>query len=146
METGDLILLGLLGGGALWLATRSSTPAAAPPAPAPGYTPGTLYRGNDLGPFKPVLALPGLSQGYRLLAPVNTELQKVIAPISSDLRSITGMAPTTKVNPDGTITRTVADNWYTRNVGKPLSAAGSSVVDTISTGLGGATGALRSIF
>jgi len=144
METGTALLLGAGVGLGIWWLTRPNGTPAQPRVPT--TDPGRMYTGNDLGPFRPVLSLPGLRQGYGVLAPINTELQKIISPLSDAARGVTGMAPTTVVNQDGTITRTVPSNWYTNHIGKPASAAGSSVVKTIGDALSGGIGAVGSIF
>lgn len=134
MENGTALLLGAGVGLGIWWLTRPNGPSSQPRTPT--TDPGRMYTGNDLGPFKPILTLPGLKQAYGVLAPINTAVQKVIAPLSDAARGITGMAPTTVVNQDGTITRTVPHNWYTDNVGTPISQAGSGIINGIGNALG----------
>jgi hypothetical protein len=137
METGTGILLGVgVGVGVWWLLTRSSSPPA-PPTRAPAPKPGEMYRGSDLGFFAPVLSLPFVNQAYRVLAPIN---DKVIQPFVRSLNesapvtainTALGGKPTTTVNPDGTITRTGGRDWYSQNVGNPISGVGTGIVHAI---------------
>ena len=110
----------------------------------PTAAPGEIYHGSDLGPFKPVTSLPGLGQAYTILRPVNDKvLQPVVAKLNNSapvkaINSLLGAPPdagpdgtTTTVNPNGTITKTAPNTWYTRNIGSPVSHAGTAVVHAV---------------
>jgi hypothetical protein len=139
METSTAIVLGLGGGlAAWWLLKRATTPPASPSHGTGGsYGPTGMYTGSDLGPFKPILAAPGAALAYNFLAPIN---DKIIQPFVSALNTSApvrtlnqaiGGPPVVTQNPDGSITRIAPDNWYSRNIGKPISHAGSAVIHAL---------------
>ena len=131
-----MVLAGLVVGGVAYLLFRSNANATTPViVPPPQSTrPGDLYTGSDLGPFKALTALPLVGQAYGVLAPVNDKiLQPTVVAIKRGIvnpinQTLGFSKPTTTVNPDGTITRKAPDSWYTRNVGSPISHAGTAVV------------------
>jgi hypothetical protein len=139
-------VLGLLGLGALfwWVSRRNNTLPAASTTKAylPGGSTNPFYTGSDLGPFAPITTLPGVGQLYQTLRPIN---DKIIQPFvneinnSKPIRAVNnaiGGPPTITRNPDGTITRTVPNTWWSSNVGKPVSAAATGVVHEVSSCFG----------
>jgi hypothetical protein len=125
----------LLVGGAVAIGLLALFKSQATAAP-PGIPKATPVNPADLGAFSPVLGLPGLTPAYKLLAPA---YKYVVAPTVKLLNktitpTVNGTIPGF-TNPDGAITttpdgtRTVTNpNWYTRNVGDPVSHAGTAVV------------------
>jgi hypothetical protein len=104
-------------------------PAAGPPQPP---LPGTPAYTNI------VPNLPFLHDSAAVLAPVWSHVgQPLVNALNKNVSrpinwAIGGQTPTTTVNPDGTIRRAIAKpNWYSRNVGEPISHAVTGAVHTV---------------
>lgn len=134
----------VVGGLAFWKFKSGSTslPNGGRVGPDTTNLAGTGYVGTGIGTgsigwLAPVFKLPGVAQVYNKLAPVNAALQAdVIRPINTSkpvvaLNNALGGTVKTTINPNGTVTKTVSNNWYTRNVGSPISHAGTAVVHFI---------------
>lgn len=112
--------------------------------PASSYAPGPA-----VGPPQPpidgtphyvnlVPNLPFLHDASAVLNPIWSHIgqpilnginKNISAPINS---AIGAQHATSTINPNGTVTRTVKNpNWYTRNVGEPISHAVTGAVHTV---------------
>lgn len=138
MDTGDMILLGAVAGGALWLAKRASSKTSSTAPLGGGLPTGSgLYTGNDLGPLKPVLALPLLAQTYQLLAPVNAQLQSGLNYVRDHSDGYIGANVTRTQNADGTYTQKFHDSKSGAIVREVLVTAPTQAVTAVAGKIAG---------
>ncbi len=121
---------------------QPSNPLGVPPPPGGANGSPQSIHAVQSGAFAPVFALPGLGQAYAIAKPI---ADSITTPAINKLNKVLGTPPNPLapglpgtgdlnivINKDGTQTVSVKNpNWYTRNIGEPVSKGATGVVHAI---------------